>query len=95
MVRQKYGAAKIWRGRAPRKTGERMFRPFSLEGAVCEGKPPCGKGSAEGGSLRGAEACEGKLPHKRNAAAQKERRRAKETQREPKGGNFYPIFKKL
>lgn len=79
-ARHKYGAAKIWRGRAPRKTGERMFRPFSLEGAVCKGTPLRGKGSAEGEACaeqkpaRASCRAKGTPPYKRNAAAQKKRK---------------------
>lgn len=89
MVRQKYGAAER-RG----KRAKGCFARFHWKERYAKERRRAGR-AARRGNLCGAEACEGKLPHKRNAAAQKERRRAKETQREPKGGNFYPIFKKL
>ena len=73
MVRQKYGAAER-RG----KRAKGCFARFHWKERYAKERRRAGR-AARRGSLCGAEVCEGKAPHKRNAAAQKERRRTKGT----------------
>ncbi len=91
MVRQKYGAAER-RG----KRAKGCFARFHWKERNAKESRRAGRAArGGGGSLRGAEPCGGNLPPKRTAPPKKEPPPGRGAQREPKGGNFYPIFKKL